>query len=490
MKKIKNIMFQGTGSDVGKSILVAGYCRYLANAGYSVSPFKPQNMSNNADVTKDGGEIGRAQSLQAKGCRKEKTVHFNPVLLKPNSNMGSQVVVHGKSIGNYKASKYYELKPFLLEKVIESFQLIQEDSDIVVVEGAGSASEINLRDVDIANMGFATETNTEVVLVADIEKGGVIANIIGTYNVLDDKDKKLLKGYVINKFRGDVNLFKQAIDFVYKKTGLECFGVIPWFDNAKNFPAEDSVSIKNINSIKSNNKNIKVSILNLSKIANFDDFDPLVQSDNVDVTLIEKNMSIPSNTDLIIIPGTKSTLKDMQYIYDNGWDIDIKYLVKQGVKILGVCGGYQILGNTISDPFEVEDGVKNISGLGLLNIETIMDQNKTLKEISTKSMINNETINGYEIHMGVTKGSDTKNCFTKIDDNSFEGAMSNCGNIMGTYIHGLFNNDGFRNGFYDFIKNDVNTNEVFENKVDKTLNELADFLEKHTDIEGMFFETK
>lgn len=488
MKKINNIMFQGTGSDVGKSIVVAGFCRYLANMGYSVSPFKPQNMSNNADVTKDGGEIGRAQSLQALACRKEKTVHFNPVLLKPNSNMGSQVIVHGKSIGNYKASKYYELKTFLLEKVKHSFDKINKKNDVIIVEGAGSASEVNLRDVDIANMGFAVETNTKVVLVADIEKGGVIANIVGTYNVLDEKDKKLLKGYVINKFRGDAELFKPAIDYIYKKTGLTCYGIIPWFDNAKNFPAEDSVSIKKINSNANEKKNVNVSILCLSKISNFDDFDPLVHNKHINVTLVEKNNIIPPDTDLIIIPGTKSTLKDMQFIVDNGWDIDIKYMVRCGVKVLGICGGYQILGNKIFDPEKVEDGVEEIDGLGLLNIETVMNNEKTLKEISTKSTINGFSINGYEIHMGKSVGDDTKNCFTKIDENNYEGAMSKCGNIMGTYIHGLFNNDEFRNEFFKYIKQDVCIDEKFENMVDETLDELALFLKQHVDTEKLFFD--
>ncbi|MDG1438802.1 MAG: cobyric acid synthase, partial [Emcibacteraceae bacterium] len=351
-----SLMLQGTGSDVGKSVLVAGLCRALVRRGMSVRPFKPQNMSNNAAVADDGGEIGRAQALQAIACGVEPTVHMNPVLLKPQSDIGAQIVVHGKVIGTGDTSYFREKKTELLSKVIESFNILKDQADIVIVEGAGSPAEVNLRANDIANMGFAEATNTPVVLIGDIDRGGVIASIIGTYELLSNTEKKLTKGYIINKFRGDVSLFDDALVIMTDRTNWTNIGVLPFIPAVKRLPAEDAVVLDHSEQEQSNNLIIAVPML--SRIANFDDLDPLILEPDVDVRFVKPGDPLPCEAGLVIIPGTKSTLSDLKFFKKQGWDIDLNAHVRRGGKILGICGGYQMLGLAVSDA----NGIEGVEG--------------------------------------------------------------------------------------------------------------------------------
>jgi adenosylcobyric acid synthase len=336
-------MIQGTGSDVGKSLLVAGLCRAFRKRGLKVRPFKPQNMSNNAAVTIDDGEIGRAQALQALAAGVDLTVHLNPVLLKPQSESGAQVIVQGKVEGTVLARDYHALKPKLLPRVLESFAITSQNVDLVLVEGAGSPAEVNLRAGDIANMGFAEAAGVPVVLLADIERGGVLANLVGTVALLELSERELIKGYIVNKFRGDVSLFDDAFAVIAKHTSLNCFGVVHFFPAAGLLPQEDSQSLGGWN--KTNGEvNIKISVLRLSRIANFDDLDPLAAEPDVGVSIIEPGTAVPGDTDIIIIPGSKSTLADLEQIRSQGWDVDISAHHRRGGWVIGLCGGYQMLG--------------------------------------------------------------------------------------------------------------------------------------------------
>ena len=385
----KNIMFQGTGSDVGKSLVVAGICRALKRRGMNPVPFKPQNMSNNAGVTADGGEIGRAQMLQAKACVVPPTTDMSPVLLKPQSNMGSQVIVQGKVLETADSSYFRTLKPKLMTAVMESFNRLKNNTvlnDIVLIEGAGSPAEINLREGDIANMGFAEQADVPVVLVVDVDRGGSIASVVGTMAILPESEKARIKGYVINKFRGDVKLFQGALNEIEHHCGLKCFGVIPWFDKAHLLPAEDAVALDTSQN-KSDGK-INISVPRLPCIANFDDLDPLSQHPDVNVNIITQGMVIPSDSDVILLAGSKSTLGDLQYLKDNGWGIIIAHN-RRGRLVMGICAGFQMLGTAVHDPDHVEGTIDSLKGLGLLDIETVMRGDKKLVELQGTSHFTN-----------------------------------------------------------------------------------------------------
>ena len=337
----KAIMIQGTGSNVGKSMLVAGLCRAVLRRGLSVAPFKPQNMSNNAAVTADGGEIGRAQALQALGCKLPTTVHMNPVLLKPETDVGAQVVVQGKRLTTAKARDYAKLKPQLMQSVLESFNLMKSRHDLVIVEGAGSPAEVNLRAGDIANMGFAQASQTPVILTGDIDRGGVIAQIVGTQAVISPEDAAMVKGFMINKFRGDPSLFDDGYALIEETTKWPGFGVLPYFPDAWKLPAEDALDIRSAQG----QGDIHIACLQLSRIANFDDLDPLAQDPNVRLTMVTAGQPIPGDADLVIIPGSKSTIGDLAFLRAQGWEIDLKAHLRRGGRILGICGGYQMLGH-------------------------------------------------------------------------------------------------------------------------------------------------
>lgn len=472
-------MIQGAGSNVGKSLIVAGLCRAAVRRGLSVAPFKPQNMSNNAAVTIDGGEIGRAQALQAVAACRDAIVDMNPVLLKPESEVGSQIIVQGQRWKTAKAREYAELKPLLMPAVLESFNRLKATSDLVIVEGAGSPAEINLRRGDIANMGFATAADVPVVIVGDIDRGGVIAQLIGTQAVLDDADAGRIAGFIINKFRGDPSLFDDGYAFIASRTRWRGYGVVPYFAAARDLPAEDALDLES----SAANGHVKIAFLGLSRIANFDDFDPLKLEPGLGVTLVRAGMAIPADTSLVIIPGTKSTRADLDFLRQQGWDIDIAAHVRRGGRVLGICGGYQMLGRTIADPEGLEGPPGTSPGLGLLDVGTVLTAHKRLERVSALHVATRHAIDGYEIHIGRTSGPDCSRPFATIGGES-DGALSADARIAGTYLHGLFVNDGFRRAYLAELG--VRPSKiVFSAHVDRTLDALADHLERHIDVAGL-----
>lgn len=475
-------MFQGTGSDVGKSLIVAGICRHLANQGMKVLPFKPQNMSNNAAVTVDGGEIGRAQALQALACRAEPIVDMNPVLLKPQSEIGAQVVVQGKMRGTMKAKEYQIRKQELLPEVLASFERLKQQADIVIVEGAGSASEVNLRAGDIANMGFAQAASVPTILIGDIDRGGVIASLVGTWNIVSDSDRQLIKGYLINKFRGDVSLFDSGLDVITSSTTLPSFGVVPFFSSASKLPAEDAMALAEKS--KDQTGHIKIVIPQLSRIQNFDDFDPLEQEPDVNLDIVEPGRALPGDADLIILPGSKATIADLLFFKEQGWDIDLAAHVRRGGQVLGICAGYQMLGSEVTDPQGIEGKVKQVEGLGYLDTKTELTGSKKLVSVTGTAKINGQAIAGYEMHIGITKGNDNSRPFLEINGQP-EGAISLDGKIMACYVHGLFNSDSFRSAFLSSLKQRSQSGLAFQATVESTLDELADHLAQHLEIEAM-----
>ena len=476
------IMFQGTGSDVGKSVLVAGLCRVARNRGLNVRPFKPQNMSNNAAVSDDGGEIGRAQWLQALACGVPSSVHMNPVLLKPQTDMGSQVIVQGQVRGEARGRYYQELKPQLMAAVMESFAKVSEGADLVLVEGAGSPAEINLRAGDIANMGFATQADVPVVLVGDIDRGGVIASLVGTHTILSEQDRAMVRGFLINKFRGDISLFDDGLAAITRFTGWRSFGVVPWLKAVSRLPAEDSVVLER--AVRGDKKSLVVAVPMLPRIANFDDLDPLKAEPDVEVVMVPPGSSIPGDAGLVVLPGTKSTIADMQAVRDNGWDRQLSAHVKRGGHVLGICGGFQMLGRHISDPAGIEGHVRDIDGLGLLDIETVMEPEKVVRNVQATALLHNVPLEGYEIHIGRTTGPDMGRPFARIGEHD-DGAISPDGHIMGTYLHGVFNADEFRRRFLEDLG--VRSSSVnYRAGVEAALDELAEGLDACLDIDALF----
>lgn len=472
------LMFQGTGSDVGKSVLVAGLCRALTLRGLNVRPFKPQNMSNNAAVTSDGGEIGRAQALQARACNVPATVHMNPVLLKPESETGAQVIVRGQRYTTAKARDYGRLKPKLLADVLESYEALRAEADVVLVEGAGSPAEINLRQCDIANMGFAHAAGVPVILAADIDRGGVIAQVVGTRQVMDRDDCARVAGFLINKFRGDPGLFADGYAYIENATGWRGYGVIPWLPECAKLPAEDAVQIAS-----GGDGSFKIVVPHLSRIANFDDLDPLKLEPAVRVEIVSPGTALPGDADLVILAGTKSTTGDLAYIRDQGWDVDIMAHHRRGGRVLGICGGYQMLGRTVSDPQGIEGPPGTVDGLGLLDVDTVMKPEKRLAVVSGHHIDSGETITGYEIHIGTTTGPDQERPVFHIDGRP-EGAASPDGRVSGAYLHGMFSEDGFRSAFLRAMGTSGG-GVGYEAGVDATLDTLAGHLETHVNIEGL-----
>lgn len=475
----KAIMIQGTGSNVGKSMLVAGLCRAALRRGLSVAPFKPQNMSNNAAVTSDGGEIGRAQALQALACKLPTTVHMNPVLLKPETDVGAQVVVQGKRLTTAKARDYAKLKPQLMESVLESFNHLKSQHDLVIVEGAGSPAEVNLRQGDIANMGFAQASETPVILTGDIDRGGVIAQIVGTQAVISPEDARLVKGFMINKFRGDPSLFDDGYQLIQDTTNWPGFGVLPYFQDAWKLPAEDALDLRG----SEHEGDVHIVCLGLSRIANFDDLDPLAQEPGIRLTMLRAGQVIPADADLVIIPGSKSTIGDLAFLRAQGWDIDLKAHHRRGGKILGICGGYQMLGRKISDPEGIEGPAGDTEGLGFLDVETLMTPNKSLTEVTAKHASSGCDFTGYEIHIGRTDGNDRARAFASIN-NRPEGATSRDGSVQGSYLHGMFRDDDFRAAFLTALGAQT-SDTTYDQTVDATLEALADHIETHLDVAGL-----
>ncbi|SNR77344.1 cobyric acid synthase [Puniceibacterium sediminis] len=474
------IMIQGTGSNVGKSMLVAGLCRAALRRGLSVAPFKPQNMSNNAAVTEDGGEIGRAQALQAIACGRAPSVHMNPVLLKPESDTGSQVVVQGKVVSRLDARDFGRARGALLAPVLESFALLAETADLIIVEGAGSPAETNLRRGDIANMGFACAAGVPVVLAGDIDRGGVIAQIVGTHAVLDPEDAAMVAGFLINKFRGDVSLFDNGYTDIAARTGWRGFGVLPWFAQAHLLPAEDAVDLARAKG----NGAYHIACPMLSRIANFDDLDPLAAEPGVRLTMVPPGSPLPGDADMVILPGSKSTRGDLEFLRVQGWDIDLFAHIRRGGRVLGLCGGYQMLGQRIDDPDGLEGAPGSVAGLGLLEVDTVMAADKTLTRVSAQHAPTGVGFSGYEIHIGRTTGPDCARPFARIG-NDLDGAYSSDGQVSGTYLHGLFSDDAFRAAWLAEQGATVGAT-CYGDTIEKTLNALADHMERHLDVSAIF----
>ena len=481
---VRKLMFQGTGSDVGKSLLVAGLCRAYTRRSLKVAPFKPQNMSNNAAVTEDGGEIGRAQALQARAAGLAPSVHMNPVLLKPQSEAGSQIIVAGRVFGTACAAEFQKLKPQLLSAVMESFGKLAANADLMLIEGAGSASEINLRANDIANMGFARKADCPVVLIGDIDRGGVIAQIAGTKLVLDPEDAALVQGFIINKFRGDLSLFAEGMAAIARHTGWRGLGIVPYFHAARHLPAEDSMALERPAPlhVSSHGDSLTIAVPVLPHIANFDDLDPLAGEPNVQLLLLRPGMPLPADCDLVLLPGSKATIADLKAMRDAGWDIDIKAHARRGGRVFGLCGGYQMLGRSVEDPQGIEGPPDAIAGLGLLDVETLMTAEKTLTNVTGHSADAPISFSGFEMHMGRTQGPDCAKPLLIFADGRRDGAMSPDGNIAGTYVHGFFNDDAQRKNFIERLGG-RSSDFSYDAKIEETLDDLATHLEKHLDLD-------
>ena len=474
----KAIMIQGAGSNVGKSMLVAGIARACVRRGMSVAPFKPQNMSNNAAVTADGGEIGRAQALQALACGLDPIVDMNPVLLKPESDVGAQIIVQGKRFGTMKARDYGKQKSTLMPAVLESFGRLAASHDLIIVEGAGSPAEVNLRKGDIANMGFAAAAKVPVVLIGDIDRGGVIAQLVGTHAVLPEDDRALIGGFGINKFRGDTSLFADGMTVIEDMTGWAPLGIIPWFADAWKLPAEDVMDVAS-----RKGGPIKIAVPRLNRIANFDDLDPMAATADVSIDIIEAGRPLPADADLILIPGSKSTIADLAHFRAQGWDIDLHAHVRRGGRVLGICGGYQMLGRRIIDDDGIEGAPARVDGLGLLDIKTVMKPHKRLAQSRAVYVPTGDAVTGYEIHIGETTGPDCDRAWLSLDGRG-EGAASPDGKIMGCYLHGLFSADAFRTAFLTELGAPVPVTNYAQG-VEDTLDSLADHLETHMDIDRL-----
>lgn len=483
------LMLQGTGSNVGKSLLVAGLCRAYADRGLRVRPFKPQNMSNNAAIAGEGFEIGRAQALQARAARTSATPDMNPVLLKPQTDIGAQIILQGKANGSADARAFHDLKPSLMPVVRESYARLGDDTDLVLVEGAGSPAEVNLREGDIANMGFATEADVPVVLVGDIERGGVIASLVGTAALLPADERTRIKGYIVNKFRGDPSLFDAAHPVITQRTGWPSLGVVPWLDAARSLPDEDAVALDsrdaNGQTLDSHAaRAIKIAVPRLSRIANFDDLDPLRAEPDVTVTIVEPGEAMPGDADLILIPGSKATRGDLDLLHAQGWDIDIAAHHRRGGWVLGICGGYQMLGRCVTDPAGVEGAAGETAGLGLLDINTELAPEKTLHARNGREIESGAAVSGYEMHMGVTKGADCARPMLALGGEN-DGACSADGRVQGTYLHGLFGADGFRHTYLNRLRQRDSAGPAYEATVEAALDALAAHLEQALDLDQL-----
>ena len=480
---MKTLMVQGTTSDAGKSTLVAALCRVFANQGIKVAPFKPQNMALNSAVTNDGGEIGRAQALQAIAAKVEPETDFNPILLKPNSDTGAQVIIHGKAISNMEAGKYHDYKKVAMDAVITSHERLAKRFDLLLVEGAGSPAEINLRENDIANMGYAEKVDCPVIIIADIDKGGVFAHLVGTLALLSGSEQARVKGFVINRFRGDISLLQGGLDWLEQYTGKPVLGVLPYLHDLT-LDAEDAVAINN----NVTHATINIAILLVPHISNHTDFDALRLHLNINVIYIRHTQVIP-DVDLIILPGSKNVLGDLTFLINEGWDNQIKRHLRYGGKVLGICGGMQMLGNIIYDPEGVESSLKSVSGLALCDFETTLTSQKVLSKVTATLKLNNrQTLcSGYEIHAGVSKGNALKTPLITFSQhpNGFktDGFISDDNAIAGTYLHGLFDEPNATMEILKWVKPDLNIDPIsIDTHREQQLVRLATMCETHLDI--------
>ncbi|QUJ75277.1 cobyric acid synthase [Sulfitobacter albidus] len=476
----KAIMIQGTGSNVGKSMIVAGILRALRARGMRVRPFKPQNMSNNAAVTSDGGEIGRAQALQARACGVAPHTDMNPILLKPQSNTGAQVIVQGQIAGHQEARAFGRSKEALMPAVLQSFHRLAQDCDMIVVEGAGSPAETNLRAGDIANMGFARAAGVPVVLMGCIDRGGVIAQIVGTQAVLSEADNALIRGFAVNKFRGDRSLFDAGRDDIVARTGWPSFGVLPWFADAARLPAEDVMDLPA--RARSGGAGVVIAVPQLPRIANFDDLDPLAAEPGVDLRIVPPGTPLPADADVVLLTGSKSTISDLAALRAQGWDIDIAAHIRRGGHVVGLCGGYQMLGQTIADPDGIEGPAGTVDGLGHLDVHTVLEPKKNLSLRHGTHPASGADVSGYEIHLGATTGPDCARPWLRFDGTP-DGAASADGRVLGCYLHGVFASDSFRAAYLAGLGGTAQA--AFEAQVDATLDALGAHIEAYFDLDAL-----
>lgn len=496
----KTLMFLGTGSDVGKSITTTAFCRIFNRRGFRVAPFKAQNMSNNSYVTIEGGEIGRAQVAQAEAAGVLSSVHMNPILLKPSSNQGIQVILHGKAIGTMNAQTYYGLKPLFKKAIRESFNRLAKDYDVIVMEGAGSCCEMNLKGSDLVNLPLAKTLKTPCVLVADIDRGGVFAQIIGTHQLMSPTERKLIVGFLINKFRGDPALFSSGIDYIEKKASKPVLGLVPYFQDIR-IDSEDSVAVQADKRAKRpvGPKNVNIAVLRLPAISNFTDLEIFEQEQDVIVNYLSRPKELTSDYDCLILPGTKNVMEDAAWLGQSGWKRIIHDFARAGKKILGICGGYQLLGQTIQDPLEVESIRKEIKGLNLLPVITNLEKEKIVRKVNGTCLAYKKPVQGYEIHMGTShimkkKGETFLRLHVPGEKEAWEDGWSvNHGQIAGTYLHGLFDSPGFRGVFL----NGLREAKGFPTRIPKPgkkgkshqYDRLADHFEKYCDVDMIIEQT-
>ena len=477
------LMVQGTTSDAGKSVMVAGLCRVLARKGIKVAPFKPQNMALNSAVTPDGGEIGRAQAVQAQACNLPLSVHMNPVLIKPNTDTGAQIIIRGQAIEDMDAVSFHQFKPKLLQMVLESFEILGCGQQARLVEGAGSPAEVNLRDHDIANMGFALAANTPVVIVADIDRGGVFAHLYGTYDLLSDDEKKLVKGFIINRFRGDISLLESGLTWLTEKTGVPVIGVVPYLHGLY-LEAEDAINQQQLD----DDTQFKIVVPGLPRISNHTDFDALRLHPGVDLCFVKPGDALPA-ADLIILPGSKNVRGDLQALRDRGWDKQIARHLRFGGKVIGICGGYQMLGLSIDDPYGIESSQGQCDGLGYLNITTRLEKQKTLKQVSGQLSLNGKpcSVKGYEIHAGISQVNEQQPITLQMGSDSYpDGALCSNNQVFGTYLHGVFDEPDACNALLNWAGYQQNRAQDMTQLREDNLNRLADSLEQSLDLNLLF----
>lgn len=475
------LMVQGTTSDAGKSVLVAGLCRVLARKGVKVAPFKPQNMALNSAVTADGGEIGRAQAVQALAANLEPSVHMNPVLLKPNSDMGAQVIFQGKATTTVDAIGYQSYKQVAMPVVMDSFNQLQSEFDCIVIEGAGSPAEINLRENDIANMGFAEQADVPVIIIADIDRGGVFAHLYGTLALLSEQEQQRVKGFVINRFRGDIGLLQSGLDWLEQKTGIPVIGVLPYL-HGFDLEAEDAINAAQVVAEKAK-LNVKVPVL--PRISNHTDFDTLRQNPDINLTFVGKGERL-DGADLIILPGSKSVRNDLDYLRSQGWDRQIERHLRYGGKVMGICGGYQMLGEWIHDPLAIESAAGSTQGLGFLNAHTTLASEKTLTNVSGTLTLDDQTlsISGYEIHAGITEVNASQPI--TLNTNTLDGAISDCNQVFGTYLHGIFDDSRAVTAVARWVGiDDIAQVDHRQNQQD-AIDRIADAIEQHLDLNKLW----
>ncbi|KFA97841.1 cobyric acid synthase [Vibrio sp. ER1A] len=475
------LMVQGTTSDAGKSVLVAGLCRVLARKGFNVAPFKPQNMALNSAVTKDGGEIGRAQAVQAQAAGVDATVDMNPVLIKPNSDTGAQIIIQGKAFANMDAVGFHDYKKVAMPYVLDSFSKLADHFDVIMIEGAGSPAEINLRQNDIANMGFAEEADVPVIIVADIERGGVFAHLYGTLALLSESEQNRVVGFVINRFRGDITLLEPGLEWLEQKTGKPVIGVIP-FIHGLNIEAEDAITAEYVTA---ETTKLSVVVPILTRISNHTDFDALRLHPDIDFRYVGKGERI-DNADLIILPGTKSVRDDLKYLREQGWDKDIYRHLRFGGKVMGICGGFQILGKHITDSLGIEGKIGTSEGLALLDVDTELLPEKQLTNVTGVLSLEGTmvTVSGYEIHAG--QSTVLSQALIELSVGTKDGAISEDNQVIGTYLHGILDSSEFVSLLVRWVNGESVSSYSINDEKEQALDTIADALENHLDLQQLW----